>query len=124
MIVQEFRARKNLRLTLTFRQMSIVLGSVMGDAYIYPLGKICFEHGNAQRGYLEWKYSELKQVAYPKVSRVSRTDKRSGNITTSWRFFLRQYFRPLREEFYESLGLEGISPTVVFANLLKEKLEK
>ena len=33
-------------------------------------------------------------------------------------------YDPLREEFYESLGLEGISPTVVFANLLKEKLEK
>lgn len=33
-------------------------------------------------------------------------------------------YDPLREEFYESLGLEGISPTVVFARLLKEKLEK
>ena len=33
-------------------------------------------------------------------------------------------YDPLREEFYESLGLEGISPTIVFANLLKEKLEK
>jgi len=33
-------------------------------------------------------------------------------------------YDPLREEFYESLGLEGISPTVVFAKLLKEKLER
>ena len=33
-------------------------------------------------------------------------------------------YDPLREEFYESLGLDGISPTVVFARLLKEKLEK
>jgi len=33
-------------------------------------------------------------------------------------------YDPLREEFYESLGLEGISPTLVFARLLKEKLEK
>ncbi len=32
-------------------------------------------------------------------------------------------YDPLREEFYESLGLEAISPTVVFAHLLKEKLE-
>jgi len=32
-------------------------------------------------------------------------------------------YDPLREEFYESLGLEAISPTVVFARLLKEKLE-
>lgn len=32
-------------------------------------------------------------------------------------------YDPLREEMYSSLGLETISPTVVFAQLLKEKLE-
>lgn len=33
-------------------------------------------------------------------------------------------YDPLREEFYESLGLEAISPTGLFARLIKEKLEK
>ena len=33
-------------------------------------------------------------------------------------------YDPLREEFYESLGLEAVSPTGLFARLLKEKLEK
>ena len=33
-------------------------------------------------------------------------------------------YDPLRKELYETLGLEAISPTTVFANLLKEKLEK
>lgn len=33
-------------------------------------------------------------------------------------------YDPLREEFYKGLGLEAISPTVVFARLLKAKLEK
>ena len=32
-------------------------------------------------------------------------------------------YDPLREELYRTLGLETISPTVVFASLLKEKLE-
>ncbi|MBI2979497.1 MAG: TrkA family potassium uptake protein [Chloroflexi bacterium] len=32
-------------------------------------------------------------------------------------------YDPLREELYRTLGLETISPTVVFAAMLKEKLE-
>lgn len=33
-------------------------------------------------------------------------------------------YDPLRQELYETLGLETISPTTVFAQLLKEQLEK
>ncbi len=32
-------------------------------------------------------------------------------------------YDPLRQELYQTLGLETISPTTVFAQLLKEKLE-
>ena len=32
-------------------------------------------------------------------------------------------YDPLRQELYSTLGLEAISPTTVFAQLLKEKLE-
>jgi trk system potassium uptake protein TrkA len=32
-------------------------------------------------------------------------------------------YDPLRQELYQSLGLESISPTTVFAELLKKKLE-
>ena len=32
-------------------------------------------------------------------------------------------YDPLRQELYETLGLEAISPTTVFAQLLREKLE-
>lgn len=31
-------------------------------------------------------------------------------------------YDPLRKEVYEAVGLEAVSPTTVFANLLKEKL--
>ena len=32
-------------------------------------------------------------------------------------------YDPLRRELYNSLGIEAISPTIIFAQLLKEKLE-
>ena len=32
-------------------------------------------------------------------------------------------YDPLRQELYSTLGLEAISPTTIFAQLLKEKLE-
>ncbi len=100
-ITRTFRARKNLELRLTNRQLSIILGSVLGDAYIHKLGKICFEHSLKQKEYLLWKYTELENLAYPKVAQVKRLDKRTNKITTSYRFFLRQYFRPLRNIFYD-----------------------
>ena len=99
-ISQVFKVRKNLILSLSDRQMSIVIGSVLGDAYIYPQGKICFEQSVKQKEYLSWKFQELENLAYPKISKVIRTDKRSGSRTISYRFFLRQYFRLLRRYFY------------------------
>jgi trk system potassium uptake protein TrkA len=36
---------------------------------------------------------------------------------------LSRIYDPLREEMYEALGLETISPTKIMAQLLKEKIE-
>ena len=33
-------------------------------------------------------------------------------------------YDPLRRELYNALGIEALSPTIIFAQLLKEKLEK
>ncbi len=33
-------------------------------------------------------------------------------------------YDPLRRELYNTLGIEALSPTIIFAQLLKEKLEK
>jgi len=32
-------------------------------------------------------------------------------------------YDPLRQDLYQTLGLDGISPTTIFAHILKEKLE-
>ncbi|MBU1885280.1 hypothetical protein KKE34_01585 [Patescibacteria group bacterium] len=63
---------------------------------------MCIEHARSQKEYLFWKYSKLKSAAYPKVAKVVRNDSRTNNQTISWRFFLRQYFRPLRKAFYKN----------------------
>lgn len=99
-INQTFQVRKNLKFKVSDRQMAVILGSILGDGYIYPQGKICFEHGQLQKQYLFWKYQVLQNLAYPKVAKVTRLDKRTNTKTISWRFFLRQYFRPLRSVFY------------------------
>ena len=101
-ISQVFRTRKNLKLVLSDEQMSIVLGSILGDAYVHPLGKICFEQAKQQKNYLVWKHVKLKNLASPKIARVVRVDKRNQKKTISYRFFLRQYFRSLRELFYSN----------------------
>ena len=100
-ISNTFKVRKNIILRLTNRQMSIVIGSILGDAYVHPLGKICFEQAINQKDYLLWKYDELKNLAYPKIGRVIRFDRRYGKENISFRFFLKQFFRPLRNYIYE-----------------------
>jgi len=107
-ISRVYKARKNLRIVLSNDQLAVVVGSVLGDAYIYPQGKVRFAHSSAQRQYLCWKYKVLASVAYPKIAKVSRLDKRFGTKTVSYRFFLRQYFRPLRRLFYR--GSKKIIP--------------
>lgn len=100
MISQIYKARRNLILRTSADQLSIILGSVLGDAYIYPQGKICFDQSAGQKEYLMWKYESLKNLCYPKVSRVVRFDHRYNKKNVSYRFFSRQYFRPLRHIFY------------------------
>lgn len=99
-IPQIYKARRNLILRTSEEQLSVILGSVLGDAYIYPQGKICIEQSSKQKEYLLWKYKMLKDLCYPKVARVIRFDHRYNKKNVSFRFFLRQYFRPLRHIFY------------------------
>jgi len=101
-ISQIYKARRNLILRTSAEQLSVILGSVLGDAYIYPQGKICIEQSAEQKSYLLWKYRFLKNLCYPKVSRVIRFDHRYNKKNISFRFFLRQYFRPLRHIFYDN----------------------
>jgi len=94
-------ARKRLLLELTKRQKEILIGCVLGDAYISPLGKIRIEQSTKQRDYVDWKYQELHSLCYPAQPREILHILPTGREHTSVFFLLRQYFRPWRSIFYD-----------------------
>lgn len=96
----ELTARTNLRLQISDRQLQILVGCLLGDGYIYPRGKIQIAQSSKQFPYLNWKYDELRSLAYGKPTEVKRFDARYGKTYSQSRFWLRQYFRPWRKVFY------------------------
>ena len=93
-------ARQNLKLKISQRQKEILIGTILGDAYISPLGKIQIEHSSKYKSYIDWKFYELKNLSYKKISYTERVNKYNGKKYSSYRFWLRQYFRPWRKYFY------------------------
>ncbi len=96
----QLQARKNQKLFVTSRQEEILIGSLLGDAYITKRGQIQFEQSDKQKEYLFWKHQELKSISYKNISKVERLDKRFTKTYTSYRFWTRQYFLSWREKFY------------------------
>jgi len=94
------QARKRLLLELSQRQKEILIGCILGDAYISPLGKIRIEQSTKQRDYVDWKYRELHSLCYPAEPREIVHTLPTGKQHTSVFFLLRQYFRPWRSIFY------------------------
>jgi len=54
-------------------QVAALYGSVMGDSYISPQGRVSFVHGHTQYDYLTWKYRLFKNMVRtaPKKQRLS-----------------------------------------------------
>lgn len=104
-----FIARKQQVLWVHPHQLEILKGSILGDAYVAPLGKIQLEHSISQLEYLQWKYRQLASISYPSLPvRVPRYNRRVAKRYTSVRFWTRQFFRTLRLQFYE--GKKKIFP--------------
>ena len=94
-------ARKNLRLEISREQAEILIGCILGDAYITKRRQVVIEQSLKQKEYLHWKFEKLKSISYPGISNVKRFDKRYNKTYSSCTFVLRQYFRPWREIFYK-----------------------
>ena len=94
------RARKNLELHVSKEQVDILIGCILGDAYIERRGKIQIEHSGAQKDYTAWKYEKLQSISYGSPKKVIRTDNRNGKEYSSYRFWTRQFFRSWRDRFY------------------------
>ena len=96
----ELVARTNQKLLVTNRQMEILVGCILGDAYISPRGQIQIMHSHKQLSYILWKYKELQSIAYGFPTKVDRYNKKYQKVYVAYRFWLRQYFRPYRYLFY------------------------
>ena len=81
---------------------SIVLGTLLGDGYVYPNGTLQIDHSVKQRMYVEWKYEQLREVAGRPPRIVHRLRPASGRRTTSVRFYTRAIFVTERQTFYQS----------------------
>ena len=104
-----FTARKNLKLEVSNRQIEILVGCLLGDAYLTKLGKIQIEQSDKQKDYIRWKHQELASISYSGLKEVIRYDKKDNRVTKSYRFWTRQYFRGWRDKFYR--GNRKIYPT-------------
>jgi recombination protein RecA len=96
----ELKARKKQKLIVTDRQLEILVGCLMGDAYIHPRGQIQIAQSYKQLSYVYWKYRELESLAYGPPTKTDRYDKRYRKTYSQSRFWLRQFFRDWREIFY------------------------
>lgn len=96
-----FTARKNLKLNVSDKQVEILVGCLLGDAYLTKLGKIQIEQSEKQEDYIRWKHKELSSISYSGLKNVVRFDKKDNRVTRSLRFWTRQYFRSWREIFYQ-----------------------
>ena len=113
------RARKRLCLSMSERQREILIGCVLGDAYITKLGKIRIEQSTKQNEYVAWKYGELNSLCYGAKPR-ELLHRKGDKIYHSLYFTLRQYFKAWRLIFYsdtqkvfpESLVLTPLSIAV------------
>lgn len=99
-VPQILQARKRMLLELSQRQKEILIGCILGDAYISPLGKIRIEQSTKQREYVDWKYQELHSLCYPAEPREIVHILPTGKQHASAFFLLRQYFRAWRSIFY------------------------
>lgn len=91
--------------TLNF-QHSLLYGSLLGDAYLYPKkGIIQLEQSVENQEYLFWLFEKLKSCTSGKSpSLVTRIDKRSGQQTQSYRFYTKALFHEWRPHFYNESG--------------------
>lgn len=58
------------------RQREIVIGTVLGDAYLQKTGKrnarLRLEHSERQRSYIWWKYTELRNIMQDRPKLIER----------------------------------------------------
>src|SRR3990167_6129224 len=78
-------ARKNLSLEMSDFQKEVLIGCILGDAYISKLGKVRIEQSVKEEEYVLWKYSVINSLLYSteprKMVRFPDSTLRVGEIS-------------------------------------------
>ena len=81
--------------------LSVIIGSLLGDAYLTPNGSLQVEHGLTQAEYTKWKYQMLQVIAGRQPKMVERFDRRTQKTYRSLRFYTKAVLKDLRAGFYQ-----------------------
>ncbi len=79
---------------------SVIIGSLLGDGYLYPKGTLQIEHCLAHAEYTQWKYEKLRVISGKEPTIVKRYDTRTGKTYRSSRFFTKAVLKDFRIAFY------------------------
>ena len=102
---------------LSKRQNAIIVGSILGDAYVQATGKknarLRYEHGGKQKSYLFWKVKELRPLFNGSPRYLKRKHPISGGTYTYWRHqsLSNELFGRWRRFFYPN-GIKNIPKTL------------
>ena len=78
----------------------VVLGTILGDVYLYPRGVLQVEHASKDHQYVLWKHKKMSEIVSGPLSRVTRLDKRNSKKTFSSRFYTKSVLSEYRALFY------------------------
>lgn len=80
---------------------SVIVGSLLGDAYLTPNGSLQIEHCLNQEAYTLWKYAKLKSIAGKPPKTIERYDRRTDKTYRSTRFYTKAVLKEFRALFYK-----------------------
>ncbi len=75
---------------MTKRQQSILVGTVLGDAYLQKTGaknaRLRLEHGERQHEYLQWKGEQFPRLFNGMPHRIERVHPKTKRVYVYWRW--------------------------------------
>jgi hypothetical protein len=87
-------------MNLSREAQSIIVGSLLGDAYLTPNGSLQIEHCLDHAAYVAWKYERLEGIVGKPPRIIERFDPRTSRIYRSLRFYTKSVLKPFRSVFY------------------------
>lgn len=100
-----------MTINLPLETQSVIVGLLLGDAYLYRNGTLQIEHCLNHAEYTFWKYERLKSIAGKQPTMVERYDLRTQKTYRSMRFYTKAVLKDFRISFYS--GRKKIIPSKI-----------